>query len=306
MIPSFPLSDRDDSSDHTLLVQAAAVSITSLKQLQELRLQCNDSTSGERNPFACVARRISELPALRKLTLFSRLDGASVEALVAFLNDHTASRRLMKLKVSTGLLASPGGSEVLAAVSRHVGLQKLTIVRPDGMGEPLRKPQCQQLATAMHRNKHLRALHLRRCGLWTDSLSALVPPASCPNVERLKLDGNSLGYLSGAYFNEAMDTLLSRLPSLQNLHLGNNQLDAKQAEGLAASFTRHKMMRLENLTLGSNDIGDAGLAAIIKALPPGLRQLYLHGIDATGESDKTAFRVHTRFVTRCASGSDRQ
>lgn len=36
-----------------------------------------------------------------------------------------------------------------------------------------------------------------------------------------------------------------------------------------------------NLTLGSNEIGDAGLAAVVKALPTGMRQLYLHGIDAT-------------------------
>jgi len=87
--------------------------------------------------------------------------------------------------------------------------------------------------------------------------------------------------LAGSYFNEAMDLLLSRLPNLEALHLGNNQLDGKQAEGLAASFLRHKVAKLENLTLGSNDIGDAGLACIVKALPPCLKQLYLHGIDCT-------------------------
>jgi len=80
-----------------------------------------------------------------------------------------------------------------------------------------------------------------------------------------------------------MDLLLSRMPNLTALHLGNNQLDHKQAEGLAASFTRHRLCRLENLTLGSNDIGDTGLAAILKALPPCMKQLYLHGIDCSDE-----------------------
>lgn len=196
--------------------EEAAAAIASLSQLQELRLQCPDAPSGERNPFAAIVKRLRELPALRKLTLFSRLDGASVDALVAFVADHSgASRRLMKLKVSTGLLASPGGSELLNVVGWHAGLQKLTIVRPEGMGEPLRKPQCQQLALAVCRNHSLRALHLRRCGLWTDSLLALVPPNVCPHLTRLKLDGNSLGYLSGSYFVEALDHLLSKLPCLE-------------------------------------------------------------------------------------------
>ena len=41
------------------------------------------------------------------------------------------------------------------------------------------------------------SLHLRRVGLWTDGLSALVPASTVKTLRRLKLDGNSLGYLSG-------------------------------------------------------------------------------------------------------------
>ena len=48
------------------------------------------------------------------------------------------------------------------------------------------------------------------------------------------------------------------MPGLEALHLGNNSLDASQAAALAASITKHKIVKLENLTLGSNDIGDAG------------------------------------------------
>ena len=77
----------------------------------------------------------------------------------------------------------------------------------------------------------------------------------------------------------AADSLLMRLPNLESLHLGNNQLDSAQAVALAASITRHRVSRLCNLTLGSNDIGDVGLAAILKALPPTMKQLYLHGCD---------------------------
>ena len=52
---------------------------------------------------------------------------------------------------------------------------------------------------------------------------------------------------------------------------------------LAASLTRHRVQRLCNLTLGSNDIGDVGLAAILKALPSTMKQLYLHGCDIHDE-----------------------
>ena len=52
--------------------------------------------------------------------------------------------------------------------------------------------------------------------------------------------------LAGQYFNEAADALLQRLPNLQALHLGNNQLDGKQIEGLAATLLRHKP-QIQNL-----------------------------------------------------------
>jgi Ran GTPase-activating protein (RanGAP) involved in mRNA processing and transport len=284
-------------TNRRVVVQALA----GLKQLQELRLQCND-IAAERNPFAASVHVLRDLTHLRKLTLFTRLDAASTEVLAQFLSDHSASKRLVKIKLSTGLISGSNGADILQAVANHPGLQKLTIVRPDGMGEPLRKAQCTLIGQSVFQNKNIVALHLRRCGMWTDTLSALVPPGPCFHVKRLKLDGNSLGYLSGmfrmsvgeveenwqargsfagSYFNEAMDSLLSRMPHLHALHLGNNQLDARQAEGLAATFLRHKMNCLENLTLGSNDIGDTGLSAILKALPPCMKQLYLHGIDCT-------------------------
>ena len=84
----------------------------------------------------------------------------------------------------TGLLASPGGSELIEAVASHSSLCKLTVVRPDGVGEPLRKGHCALIGSAIVRNRNLAALHLRRCGLWTDSLSALVPPAVRDDDER--------------------------------------------------------------------------------------------------------------------------
>lgn len=74
-----------------------------------------------------------------------------------------------------------------------------------------------------------------------------------------------------------MDGVLARMPNLEALHLGNNALDALQATALASSITRRGLVSLRNCTLGSNDIGDAGLAAVLKALPSSMRQLYLHG-----------------------------
>lgn len=78
-----------------------------------------------------------------------------------------------------------------------------------------------------------------------------------------------------------MDKLLACLPHLEALHLGNNQIDGRQAEGLAASFLKHKLQRLENITIGSNDIGDAGFAAILRALPNCMKQIYAHGTEVT-------------------------
>lgn len=252
-----------------------------LSKLEELRLHASDLTQYQESPFAAIVHMLASgrLTTLRKLTLFTRLDAAGTAALAAYLSDPNCSRRLMKLKISTALISSPGGLEVLLALGRTVALQKLTIMRPEGMGEPLRKSQCAIIAQLMVSCKQLYSVHLRRAGLWTDSLSALCPASVCPNIRNLKLDSNSLAYLSSSYFSDSMDMLLSRLPSLTALHLGNNQLDSGQAVALAASLTRHRINKLENLTLGSNDIGDAGLAAVLKALPNGMKQLYLHGCD---------------------------
>lgn len=160
---------------------------------------------------------------------------------------------------------------------------------------------------AMANCKTLTSVHLRRAGMWFDTLASLIPPVVCPQIkvsqsrcsrlshsvkshyyslimvvrfllQNLKLDSNSLAYLSSGYFNDAMDTLLSRVPNLETLHLGNNQLDGTQAMSLANSIVRHKIDKLETLTLGSNNIGDRALAAILKALPPTMKQLYLHGM----------------------------
>jgi hypothetical protein len=176
----------------------------------------------------------------------------------------------------------PSGA-VLAALARHPRLRKLTILRPEGIGEPIRKNQCVLIGKAMTECRSLVSVHIRRAGMWTDTLAALTPPRVALNITCLKLDSNSLAYLSANFFNEAMDGLLSKLPNLRALHLGNNQLDTAQSIALAASLTSNKICHLESITLGSNEIGDAGLAAILKALPGGMQQLYLHGTQITDQ-----------------------
>jgi len=261
--------------------------VASVPKVEELRLHCSDLVAYDISPYTQIVQSLSKLGGglrfLKKLTLFTRLDAAGSTALTEYLNTPTLSRHLIKLKLSTTLISSPGGNDVLAAVGSHGHIQKLTIMRPEGMGEPIRKSQCAVLAQVMVQNKSLYSLHLRRAGMWTDTLAALVPARPTPNIRNIKLDSNSLAYLSAAFFSEAMDNLLSRLSNLESLHLGNNQLDSIQAIALAASITRHKVNKLCNLTLGSNDIGDAGLHAICKALPPSMKQLYLHGCDIHDE-----------------------
>jgi hypothetical protein len=262
--------------------------LRSVPNVEELRLHCSDLVAYDISPYTHVVQSLSDhqggaLRFLKKLTLFTRLDANGSAALTTFLNTSSLSRHLIKLKLSTTLISSPGGNDVLAAVGTHGHIQKLTIMRPEGMGEPIRKSQCAILAQVMVQNKNLFSIHLRRAGMWTDTLAALVPARPTPNIRNIKLDSNSLAYLSAAFFSEAMDNLLSRLPNLESLHLGNNQIDSVQAVALAASLTRHKVDKLCNLTLGSNDIGDAGLRAICKALPTSMKQLYLHGCDIHDE-----------------------
>ncbi len=62
---------------------------------------------------------------------------------------------------------------------------------------------------------------------------------------------------------------------------------------LAASLVKHKINHLTSLTLGSNDLGDLGLASILAFLPPSLEQLYLHG---TQISDVGAFHVRDALL----------
>jgi len=257
----------------------AAAGVASLGQLQELRLMWND----DNDPFSGIVCRLHELTHLGKLTLLSTLesDTITITGLVAFLTEPLASRRLIKFKVSTELLLSPGGTDVLLALATHARLEKVTIVRPGGVGAALGAANCALLARAMERSPSLRELHLRRCAMYTEELQALVPAAPCPNIRGLKLDGNFLGFLSGAYFSITMDVLLSRLPRLDTLNLCNNYLTASHATALSASLMKHRVLGLESLTLGSNGIGNAGLEAIAKALPVGLKELYVHGIDCT-------------------------
>ena len=148
----------------------AAQSMGRLAQLQELRLQVSDS-QGERHPFSAIVREaLPSMRALRKLTLFCKLSQAAGAALVSWLRDchsNGASRRLLKLKLCTSLANGDAGVGILTAVATHTSLQKLTIARPDGHGEPLRAPQCALIGKAMAANTSLWSVHVRRCALWT-------------------------------------------------------------------------------------------------------------------------------------------
>ena len=235
---------------------------------------------------------------LRNIMLSSRLDARGTDALSRYIGDgKRRSQRLVKLKVSTALVSSPGGLEVLEAVARHPALRKLTVLRPEGLGEPIRKLHCAVIARVMVACKTLQSVHIRRAGMWTDTLAALQPPKDAPNITCLKLDSNSLAYLSGAFFNESMESLLVRLPNVRALHLGNNQIDKEQAVALAATIKKCRLNALTSLTLGSNDIGDKGLEAILNSLPDGIEQLYLHGTAVTDEGAKI-LKTHVGRFTK--------
>lgn len=54
---------------------------------------------------------------------------------------------------------------MLVAISRHPSLEKLTIIRPEGLGEPVRKAQCVLIGAAMVSCKTLHSVHIRRAGM---------------------------------------------------------------------------------------------------------------------------------------------
>jgi hypothetical protein len=64
---------------------------------------------------------------------------------------------------------------------------------------------------------------------------------------------------------------------------------------LAASLKHHKVQHLTSLTLGSNDIGDGGLKAVLAVLPDAVEQLYLHGCNVTDEGVQALRDALERF-----------
>jgi len=297
----------------------AAAGILTLRHLETLRLAWSvgppDEEEARGRPMREIVARLLQprrglegqsptpLQRLHKLVLCGRLDAAAVDALTAYLADAPgASSRLQKLKLSTSVLASPGGTALLQPLASHPTLQKLSIVRPSlppegaaigggSGGEPqLHRLHCALVGRAVQANRSLRALHVRRCGLRAEGLLAMVQPPSAAgagggavagagwgHLRRLKLDGNGLGLQQAASggaadgsgpaaaFAAAIDALLAHAPRLESLHLGANLLDGPAAESLAAAGARHgAFSKLKSLTLGSNPLGDEGLAAILK------------------------------------------
>lgn len=247
--------------------------------LTELRLVVDESF-GPHPWLSHIVSNLHRLPRLQKLCIVGRITNEAVHNLVEYIRDATASRRLQKLKISCSIIMSSEGRHLVSALQAHPGIQRFTVQRHNASsgGESLTADVCTAIAQMLIHNTNITALHLRRCGLTLDTLYALAPSKPCPHVRRVKLDGNRLGtHGSSRYFHVVMYALLSHLPSLQTLHLGNNSIEAGQAVELARTFEEAKVSHLENLTIGSNEIGDSGLAALLTRLPPTMRQLYLHG-----------------------------
>lgn len=260
-----------------------AVALKGLPHLQALRLQtfvCYTS------PFNACMRELHTLRHLRKLTLLTDLTAAGRAHLAAYLTDATASHALEKLKSCTWNVAVEVHHDavVLEAVRVHGGLRKLTIVRPDGRGTPLERAECRALARAVASNCRLTALHLRVCGVKSESLRGLLEPVEgggdIGHITHLRLDGNYLG--CGDTCAATLDALLARCPRLTHVNLSHNFFETCHAVALAASLARHKLPHLQCLSLGSNKLGDDGLVALLGALPRAtLQELYLHGIECT-------------------------
>jgi hypothetical protein len=120
----------DDGMGHALV---------GLPRLQELRLHCSDLAAYDHSPYCAMVKAlgppVGALAELRKLTLFTRLDAEGTASLAAFLLTPQLSRRLVKLKLSTSLVSSPGGIDVLLVRASGVGTRVGRRARERASGE---------------------------------------------------------------------------------------------------------------------------------------------------------------------------
>ena len=249
--------------------------IMGLPNLKTVRLNCSNSVI----PRGIIAAVTGSLSVLERLCI--TLDGLhpdDADILNLYLQDHKKSKCLRKLKLSPYILnVYP---KIIYSIAAHPKLERLTVVRKDGIGEPLKKITCTKMVKLLSTLKHI---GIRRCGMWADSLGELTPHEKCPNLLSLKIYGNSIGYLAGGFASEAIGAILRRCPSLKHINLGNTSLLKPHAIEIAKVIVETKMV-VERITVGSNEIEDDGFCAIFSAVTPSIKEFYAHGCDITNKS----------------------
>lgn len=221
-------------------------------------LQLNDSDA-----ILMAATGLAHNEWLGELALMgNELGDRGIEALVsAALEAGRKRRRLRKLLLGCGV--ARGGNHVGPAGAAALG--RLLF----GGGAPC-MDECCSCATCLAAAPHLVELDLRRNNIGPAGCRDLLlccaagghggggAPRPAFFLETLSLCGNSIGD-QGA---EAVAQFLRRSRALKVLRLGANRIGAAGAAALARAIAAAEHMRLDELVLDWNELGDAGALAL--------------------------------------------
>lgn len=204
------------------------------------------------------------------------------------------AKNIVKLKLEFSLITK----QIIDEIAKLPCLKKLTFA---GKGMVIEEIDFRHFGETLAKMPDLQKLRFCGCGLNATRIISLLTAfdhamdkPSC--LKRFKIDGNRIGTIPGN--NEVFDLIPKCMPLLEQLHLGNNNLDETHAVHIARIV--RKLPHLKNLTIGSNSLAGS-IAHIIDALPSTIQQLYMHGCCSDGDDNEYFRQALVRNLPRMDS-----
>ena len=277
---------------------ALASKLSSANELEELDLANNPihDAGGAAIGELLVSQRV---PKLRRLDLSYGRIGAKSAAIVAAGLAHC--RLMEELQLTCCMMGSAGA----AALAKSLGA--LTCLRILGLSENLIESDGARslAALAMPFLSRLECLDLGRNGIGDLGAADVAKSlSSMPNLRTLNLTSNSIGD-DGAV---ALSHPIRSLSHLEELFIGDNYVISESALALAPSLQSLSVLR--TLDVFRNWVGDAGMKALLEALPLSVKRLDVSDNRCSAEgAGRVAALVAGRggddFVVKCDELGDR-